>query len=406
MKYSPRTNPSRSAALATRGFTFVEVMFATVILGIGLIMVAALLPVGMRQTTETADNVTGRAIAENGFFTLQAAANEDVLAVNSGGGNFIGYFPIGFPVTEDLSDIASADDIGEQVAVGTMLVDSTDLDDYVDSFADPTNGYVTFPLADGDERGARLAASMGPNNSAMRRTFGNRLLTSDPRFAWIVLYQRALTQDGTGPGVVPSNTITATVIALKNQSGGAFTTRDVWHPANQPHLFEISELRGETLNEGVLTPASITFVDTDIDGATDGYYSGDYPNDDYTGDIDWNSNTKMGAIAEGAYVVVANDNIETDRELYNDLEGVVLRLGRRTDDGSDEDVRTYELDPDFGLPVIDTPSGAIPDGSDENPLVWVIGRQAVINFDNDAEVTGFEGQPMPIGFFQARMPLR
>ncbi len=63
-----RLNPMRSSIFqlrssplpARRGFSFVELMFAVVLLGIGFIMLAAIFPVGIRQQQETldADNAT------------------------------------------------------------------------------------------------------------------------------------------------------------------------------------------------------------------------------------------------------------------------------------------------------------------------------------------------------------
>ncbi len=59
------------AAAARRGFTFIEVMFSVMILGFGVIMVAVMLPVAVRQTQETRETNAGSAIVESGFHELE-----------------------------------------------------------------------------------------------------------------------------------------------------------------------------------------------------------------------------------------------------------------------------------------------------------------------------------------------
>jgi len=53
--------------IRTRAFTFVEVLFAIMILGIGFIMIAAMLPVAIKQTEDTQSDITGRAICDAAY---------------------------------------------------------------------------------------------------------------------------------------------------------------------------------------------------------------------------------------------------------------------------------------------------------------------------------------------------
>ncbi len=57
-----------------RGFTFVEVLFAIIILGIGMIMLAAMLPVAISQTAQTRDQIAGKSAAEAGYAYIKAVA--------------------------------------------------------------------------------------------------------------------------------------------------------------------------------------------------------------------------------------------------------------------------------------------------------------------------------------------
>jgi hypothetical protein len=68
-----REGSRRAAAAASAGrvrghraFTFAEIMFAVMILGIGFIMVAAMFPVAIRQTQSTLEDVNGVAEAQRG----------------------------------------------------------------------------------------------------------------------------------------------------------------------------------------------------------------------------------------------------------------------------------------------------------------------------------------------------
>ena len=56
-----------------QGFTFIEVMFAVMILGFGVIMIAAMIPVAVRETQRTRDTNAGTAACETGFHEIETA---------------------------------------------------------------------------------------------------------------------------------------------------------------------------------------------------------------------------------------------------------------------------------------------------------------------------------------------
>src|SRR5688500_18440357 len=67
------------------GFTFIEVMFALVILAFGVIMIAAMLPVAVRQTQNTRETNAGSAIIESGFHQLETLwGSYDAIGRSSG----------------------------------------------------------------------------------------------------------------------------------------------------------------------------------------------------------------------------------------------------------------------------------------------------------------------------------
>src|SRR3954471_2365584 len=59
-----RANQIRGATRnRARGFSFTEIMFAVIILGVGFIMVAAIFPVAIQQAKNTNEETTAAAIA-------------------------------------------------------------------------------------------------------------------------------------------------------------------------------------------------------------------------------------------------------------------------------------------------------------------------------------------------------
>lgn len=70
------------------GFTFAEVLFAVMILGIGFMLVAAVLPVAIQQNRENIDQATARNVAVGALMELEAAAGNGDLAVTGAGAPF------------------------------------------------------------------------------------------------------------------------------------------------------------------------------------------------------------------------------------------------------------------------------------------------------------------------------
>jgi type II secretory pathway pseudopilin PulG len=77
------------------GFTFTEVLFAVMILGIGFIMIAAMFPVAIRQTQDTVEEATAGSMARNAALILQRVATNANFPPTQFGqvANYNGYFP-------------------------------------------------------------------------------------------------------------------------------------------------------------------------------------------------------------------------------------------------------------------------------------------------------------------------
>ncbi len=61
------------------GFSFVEILFAVMILGIGFIMISAIFPVAIQQTQSSTDDVTAAAVARQAVNCLAAVASDTTM---------------------------------------------------------------------------------------------------------------------------------------------------------------------------------------------------------------------------------------------------------------------------------------------------------------------------------------
>jgi prepilin-type N-terminal cleavage/methylation domain-containing protein len=60
-----------------RGFTFIEVMFAVLVMGAGVAMIATMLPVAARQVRDLREQAAGAALIESGFHLVESQAIQD-----------------------------------------------------------------------------------------------------------------------------------------------------------------------------------------------------------------------------------------------------------------------------------------------------------------------------------------
>lgn len=65
-RVTPMDRPATPTSPRRRGFSFTEVLFAVMILGVGFIMVAAIFPVAIQQSRTTAEETTAAAVARGG----------------------------------------------------------------------------------------------------------------------------------------------------------------------------------------------------------------------------------------------------------------------------------------------------------------------------------------------------
>jgi hypothetical protein len=165
------------------GFSFTEVMFAVIVLGIGFIMVAAIFPVAIQQTRLTVDESTAAAVARQASTVLEhlAVGSENAVPDPANPGKFKPLFP--------------------PTVTGTGL----------NVFSIRTTGF------------SPINPNM-PQAQLWDMLKGSLISASDPRFAWTAVYSRR-----TG-----SPFIQVYIFILQQRSRSLFERQDLY--TNAPYF--------------------------------------------------------------------------------------------------------------------------------------------------------------------------
>jgi type II secretory pathway pseudopilin PulG len=279
------------------GFSFVEVLFAVMILGVGFIMLAAMFPVAIQQTQTASDESTSAAVAWNALALIQAKLSDAELPA------------VGAPEVGNRRPFAEAYYPG-----------------VVRSFRDPQAGGVA-RLITGQPTGLSRREPTDPQydpkdqitfaqprDYLWSRIKGESVVVDDRRFAWVAFYKRHIIS---GFGDVPAPYAQVVVVVARARESSAFGPGDVTGAllANlqpRPVTFDLtSDGAGPVVDQVVKFTA----------GATD-------------------------AVAEGAYLIVAHDKLPPPPAGTSTLspQGAfnanVYRVGNRIEGN------TWELSPD------------------------------------------------------------
>lgn len=173
------TAPQRSASHIRRrmrrpGFSFTEILFAVMILGIGFIMVAAMFPVAIKQTEEAVEDVKAATLAQAAERVLSAIAANGLVPQSlpnpSGGTGTFSSTNYQVPPTAPWS---------------TEIIPPT----YPASYTTPP----VYPPA----AAVPYAAVATQNDNALASFWqfcsGNSISVVDPSFAWVAVYSRPFT---------------------------------------------------------------------------------------------------------------------------------------------------------------------------------------------------------------------
>ena len=287
----------RPSPLAPRAFTFIEVLFAIIILGIGSIMIAGMLPVAIKQTSDTRNAITGKAACEAGYAYLQAIVSSSNLPATNVSTNAV-------TVAGTSQAFASAASPATPANVLTVL-----------DLAPASNAGKVIPLSNAVvAAGGTTIGTLLPFQS----TIGSRVLTSDPRTQWLAFYRRDLGSSAASLIVLALHLNNTEAVSGYVQSTPT-AVNTLTNADNGPFL-----LSAEIVDGGALGADKITL--------TNNY-----------------SNNGLLAAETGAFVIVANSPVsgaDTNRPYRNN--GRLFRLGNLVSATSTSLV--YELQPGYDLP--------------------------------------------------------
>lgn len=270
--------------LRRRGFSFTEVMFAVIVLGIGFIMIAAIFPVAIQQGKLNSEETSATAVAREALTYLsQVGANSDSLFPDSQGGPLL-------PATGDYTLAAPGPYPGrvyslrdpQPAGTGTFPLGS------------PPNPVVPDPANPGNKIPMNPPLGTPPVDQLYKLIKGSLIVPSDPRFAFVALYRR----DGN-----PKD-------------------RSTWSPFAQVWLIPVTTRSRSTYTPaadvgtatapppGTIFNLQSRLVKVSIDLPTGGTYSinptGGYVLRNWTTAA---SPYTPNSLVEGCYIIIANDQI-------------------------------------------------------------------------------------------------
>lgn len=166
--------------LPRAGFSFAEVMFAVVVLGIGFIMLASIFPVAIKQTQLNTEETVAIAVARNGLAVMTEMATQPNPAYNP---------PAVVPPGAPSDELLTATWVGGAVPNPADLPDGTSL----------RLGKVI------SMKDRRIPNALNVGGNVYRRrdgmwkaVVGNMIQPGDPRYAWVPLYRRDVIYSNVG----------------------------------------------------------------------------------------------------------------------------------------------------------------------------------------------------------------
>lgn len=211
------------SSLFRRGYSFTEVMFAVVVLGIGFIMIAAMFPVALSQSGTTAEETTAATLARGAVTFMESIANENSMRPTE---------PAGATTPAPVKPFSGI------------------YDDYT------TVPWEMKPDASGDE----LFGSW----EAVR---GNLIIPADTRMAFVPLYSR----ESPIPGMAESRLAKLIIIVVRTRERSRFDAADVNRAANSSLMAREVEVAVQD-NVGGTGTDWVTFTDGDFGAVAEGTY--------------------------------------------------------------------------------------------------------------------------------------
>ncbi len=354
---------------ARRGFTFAEVMFAVVILGIGFIMIAAIFPVAIQQNAQTSSDSISTALVQQAVATLQQPGLGQILPYN-------------------------------YVARGPAAKAGVFYSPFGQYTTNTTPNYSSFGNVDvtNDTFGNDIR-----NLRPWRALAGKLISGSDPRFGWTFAYRYT------------SNTSIEAVIFMAQAPAqrGTFRTQNNGTGVSDATDDLAATAGGQTPATFMLKKISARFVT----------YNGTQPDRAYFSTTSADQKGQVGCLAEGAYVLVADGdpgntfNYSMPTNSNPHAAGALFRLGAQITDPANSGYVVFELVNGQDVTSVGSDSGRPP--YSVNVLaggksdVLVLGRATAYpgtDIGSPYKGTGpkndFAGQAMDIAVYRTTIGLR
>ena len=296
-----------------RGFSFTEILFAVMILGIGFIMVAAMFPVAIHQTeSSNQESITASVARASADYMNRLAAMPLPPAA------IAGY------TTATISPLPPTPSILLPTFPGAALPAATayKLPTGRTSMIVPGQTWTMF-----DGRDSWVYSFVGPPTSTANHpnvlwtsVARNLIQPADMRFGWAVMYRRDMIATGkagvTPTAIAPAPYAQVIVIGMQSRNAPAYDpTTNIPDPpsVSAPTPFLPSIVGDCTGNHGVIL--------------TQPKFLGGPSYADFSNV----TTTPTGMCVEGAYIVISNDNVPTTSTptgmWHGALNGRVFRLG-------------------------------------------------------------------------------
>lgn len=382
-----------------RGFSFTEILFAVMILGIGFIMVAAIFPVAMQQTAQSGDEVVAASISKEATDSLTSVANNFIMPPTIPASQLPPPKPNpgeSTPRPEETRALPSFPQLGQHV------------NGQVWSFHDDrAHNWTTLPsISPGI-----IWTDLYQINSMWNSVNQNLILPSDRRYAWVAMYRRdghwvqsaatiippanatyvkqynginGTPSAATFAYIEPDPYIQLIVIAVQVRNSSAYDpTVDLQRSQNQPN-------QPATLEPKLLAASFIVNPNNGV------------PVIQFDNSSGANETDRLGP---GAFAVISDDGIAstpseaTLSQFAGQFNGHIYRLGNYRPDLNAPNTATYELAP--GYDVFPDPRFGANIASLVNVKVFVVGRGYANHNDpnNGGSILQFDGAVQDIAAY-------
>jgi type II secretory pathway pseudopilin PulG len=348
--------PGRRRGPFRRAFTFVEILFAVMLLGIGFILVAAALPVAIVQSQETLDQTIATQVAKGASEYIEAMASPNTLRETANGIPNWNMFTLGSAPWYAIGDTS-------KLGYG--------------------HEYATL---------------------AWEKVRGHMIHSTDPRYAWVAAYTREI------KSVLRKDSpyVEATIWVTRSRIRDRYTQADLDGARPNLRLREVLVFLQEGTKNGVPGPDIAEFYPA---------YSGDYANVDVTKAVAEGTFLLISDDQQEVKIKVSptSGRLENSRGMCN---GRVYRVGSRRLDlgpnkwelmpgwdmpsgpgcgGAGPDGILNTADDNQNIPVNGTPGSR----SSNAGLALIMGRQST----DASDASSFDGPAQDVMVFQTYVKL-